>query len=474
MSRRFICRHDHEWEASLAPGDALGAHVVCPVCGVSDFTCLQEESLADEPLSGFAPSLPGSSVPLPRVPGHDLVEELGQGGMGIVYKAFDRRRKQMVALKTLQGLTPAALYRFKKEFHTLAEVTHPNLITLFEPISDGTHWFFTMELIEGIDFLRHVRGGVLASARTLHDPLPDQATPASAAAPFASRRSPGPSVEQIARLRDALRQLAEGVAALHEAGKLHRDIKPGNVLVTPQGRVVLLDFGLATDLGPLGQHESSQQHLAGTAFYMSPEQVACQPLTAASDWYSVGVMLYQALTGYLPFEGDLYEILKAKQERDPPPPSSLASDLPEDLETLCKQLLQRRAEDRPAGQDILCRLSNRGERGALAPCLGSNRGLTPPARQNQTPFLGRQHQLAALHDAFEATCRGRTRTVLIHGPSGMGKSTLIRHFLDTVVARQDVVVLMGRCYERESVPYKALDSLVDALSGYLRGCPIRK
>ncbi|MGH7224652.1 MAG: serine/threonine-protein kinase, partial [Gemmataceae bacterium] len=304
MSRRFICRHDHEWEASLAPGDALGANVACPVCGVTDFTCLQEEPLSDEPLTGFAPSLPGPSLLLPRVPGHDIVEELGQGGMGIVYKAFDRRRKQMVALKTLQGLTPAALYRFKKEFHTLAEVTHPNLITLFEPISDGTHWFFTMELVEGSDFLRHVRGGVVASAQTVYDPLPDDA------GPRASLLSSGPSGEQIVRLRDALRQLAEGVAALHDADKLHRDIKPGNVLVTPQGRVVLLDFGLATDLGPMGQHESSQQHLAGTVHYMSPEQVACQPLTAASDWYSVGVMLYQALTGRLPFDGDLHEVLQ--------------------------------------------------------------------------------------------------------------------------------------------------------------------
>ncbi|HTU19744.1 MAG TPA: AAA family ATPase [Gemmataceae bacterium] len=85
--------------------------------------------------------------------------------------------------------------------------------------------------------------------------------------------------------------------------------------------------------------------------------------------------------------------------------------------------------------------------------------------------MGRQRQLTALHDAFEATCQGRTRTILIHGLSGMGKSTLMRRFLDTVAARQDVVVLMGRCYERESVPYKALDSLVDALSGYLRRLP---
>jgi serine/threonine protein kinase len=451
MPRRFICRHDHEWEASLASGDALGANLACPVCGATDFTCLQEESQAGELPTGFAPSLPSSSQLLPHVPGHDIVAELGQGGMGIVYKAFDRRRQRMVALKTLQGLSPAALYRFKKEFHTLAEVTHPNLITLFEPISDGTRWFFTMELVEGTDFLRHVRGGVVASAQMQFEDDPALAHPRFL-------RSPGLNAEQFARLRDALRQLAEGIAALHEAGKLHRDIKPSNVLVTPQGRVVLLDFGLATDLGPAGQDESSQRHLVGTVPYMSPEQVACRPLTAASDWYSVGVMLYEVLTGRFPIEGDLYEILQAKQERDPPSPGFFVADLPQDLEILCIQLLRRCPEDRPSGPDILRRLQST----ALP---------APPPAATSPPFFGRQRQLAALRDAFAELRHGRTRTVLVHGPSGMGKSTLIRHFLDSVAARPDVVVLMGRCFERESVPYKALDSLVDALSGYLRRLP---
>jgi eukaryotic-like serine/threonine-protein kinase len=456
MPRRFICRHDHEWEASLAPGDVLGTNLACPVCGVTDFTCLQEESKSGEPTTGYAPPLPGSSVVLPRVPGHDVLAELGHGGMGIVYKAFDRRRRQLVALKKLQGLTPAALYRFKKEFHTLAEVTHPNLITLFESISDGTNWFFTMELIDGVSFLTHVRGSDFVCLET----IVEDAAAARIPAPPAARAGPGQSAEQIVRLREALRQLADAVAALHEAGKLHRDIKPGNVLVSRQGRVVLLDFGLAADLGPTGHHVSSQRHLVGTIRYMSPEQMVGQPLTTSSDWYSVGVMLYECLTGRLPFEGDFYTILEAKQERDPLPPSRLAGDVPEDLETLCIQLLQRRSEDRPSGQDILHRL-----RGLAAPAHDA------VASSSAAPFLGRQRHLASLDESFEAVCRGQTRTVLIAGPSGMGKTTLVRHFLDRLLAQPNVVVLMGRCFERESVPYKALDSLVDALSGYLRRLP---
>ena len=114
-------------------------------------------------------------------------------------------------------------------------------------------------------------------------------------------------------MRPALRQLAEGVHALHEMGKLHRDIKPSNVLVTDEGRVVLLDFGLVEDINP----ELHETLLAGTPDYMSPEQGAQSKISKASDWYSVGVMLYQALTGRLPFRGKFFEVMTQKQTREP-------------------------------------------------------------------------------------------------------------------------------------------------------------
>src|SRR5438046_5860239 len=142
------------------------------------------------------------------------------------------------------------------------------------------------------------------------------------------------------RLRSALRQLAEGVNRLHELGKLHRDIKPSNVLVTDEGRVVLLDFGLVEDINP----DSPETLLAGTPDYMSPEQGAQSPISKASDWYSVGVILYQALTGRLPFRGRFFEVLLRKKTRAPIQPREINPQVPRDLNELCVRLLRRDPE----------------------------------------------------------------------------------------------------------------------------------
>ncbi len=257
------------------------------------------------------------------------------------------------------------------------------------------------------------------------------------------------------RLRAALRQLVEGVLAIHASGKLHRDLKPSNVLVTESGRVVILDFGLA-----IARDARGSRNAGGTPAYMAPEQMFTDELTPAADWYAVGTMIYQALTGQLPFSGSGSEILRAKRARAPLPLSALVDGTPADLEQLCMDCLHQDPAQRPSGSEILRRLEGRA--GTAEP---------EPASPETTLFLGREQQLAQLRQSFEAARQGRTVTVYISGRSGMGKTALIHHFLNELRERGEALVLTGRCYERESVPYKAWDSLIDALVARLDELP---
>ncbi len=392
-----------------------------------------------------------------------IQSRLGSGGMGVVYRAFDRERGETIALKTMRQVDPVALYRFKHEFRTLADLTHPNLVSLYELIAVGNLWFFTMELIDGIDFISFVSRGPVQ-----HDePEPAQhgkseiqtSTPTGRGAEDKRHRNALlPST--VSRLRWAMRQLADGVHALHEVGKLHRDIKPTNVLVTEEGRVVLLDFGLAADLERSGSLQNPEGQIVGTVSYMSPEQAGGLTVSPSSDWYSVGVMLYEGLTGRLPHEGRAAEILRKKMTVDPPRPGALLEGVPEDLAQLCMELLNQKPENRPSGREVLSRLLTSPVSHLAGPGVGA-----------LTPLVGRGTHLKLLRSAFATVKSGQPLVIAISGRSGSGKSTLLQSFLEDLSSAGEAVILAGRCYERESVPYKALDSLLDALSRYLKQLP---
>jgi hypothetical protein len=375
-----------------------------------------------------------------------VLKRLGSGGMGVVYEALDMERgSQRVAVKLLRQQDPASLMRLKREFRALADVAHPHLVQLYDLVSEDGTWFFTLEHVEGVDFLTWVRGSASVDRDAPTGSL-DQ-----------TLRRPAGGTTDFARLRAALKQLVAGVAALHAAGRLHRDLKPSNVLVTPSGHLKILDFGLVTELR--GHESLSESHtLVGTAAYMAPEQAVSSHVGPEADWYAVGVMLYQALTGSLPFDGSSVQVLVDKQRLPAPAPRDRNTSVPEDLDRLAVALLQREPTARPTTQALL-------ELTGAAALPAVHTAPVP-----DSGFVGRETELQTLEAELEATRKGDARLVELFGSSGIGKSALARHFLDTAVAR-GCVVLSGRCYERESVPFKALDTVVDTLARRLAQMP---
>jgi serine/threonine protein kinase len=375
--------------------------------------------------------LPRSSVAEGTALAHGrlrILRRIGQGGTGVVYEAFDAQREERVALKLLRGTESRQIYRLKNEFRALAGVTHQNVVQLHELFRDEQGWFFTMDLLRGVPFDQWVR-----PCGELHE----------------------------ARLRSALAQLASAVDAIHRAGRLHRDLKPSNVLVC-DGHVVVLDFGLAAEpqVGGVGQ-TITDDFVSGTPAYMAPEQAALAETTSAADLYAIGVMLFEALTGQLPFEGSARAVLVQKMQKDAPRASGLRPEVPEALDLLCARLLARAPEARPSLAELL-------ELGTGAPA--GSRTSEPPSRPPEL-LLGREPELCALRAELEDTLAGRAIVMLVSGESGMGKSALVGGFLDELRKSAGAVVLAGRCYERESVPFKGLDSLVDDLSRHLRRLP---
>lgn len=398
----------------------------------------------------------------------EIRRRLGTGGFGSVYAVHDPKTSRDFALKRLERVDAQSIYRFKQEFRLLKGHPHPRLVGLHELFQEADRWCFTMDLLQGVRFDTWVRGAdvdgdsgdvTLDTGETGDDLRSDRSDfMASWDLPLTEEDSDdnprAPFVET--RLRESLRQLVEGVLELHSHGILHRDLKPSNVLVDQSGRLVILDFGIAT--AP-EDSEIRQGHPLGTPAYMSPEQALGATLSTASDWYSVGVMLYEALTGHLPYIGTTSDMLRARVSRDPRPPEQLVPNLPADLCSLCMDLLKRDTFERPTGFSI-------GAQVGVRPSLAAS-----PQHMIGGAFVGRSEELSTLRSAFARACRGHTVVAHVRGESGLGKTTMVQRFANRLVLEGEATVLEGRCFERESVPFKALDDLLDALTRHLTRLP---
>ncbi|HEY0483944.1 MAG TPA: protein kinase [Kofleriaceae bacterium] len=418
-----------------------------------------------------------------------LLRRLGAGGMGVVYEALDQQRQTRVALKTLRQTDADLLYRLKREFRSLRDLAHRNLIILDELFEEDGDWFFTMELLDGEDLHAYLHriarvptslgeaatsGGWGASGNLPTAPGHD--VPAGDRPPDLSMTPPPPvavddtsprdRAVEFDQVREVFAQVSEGLLAIHDAGKIHRDIKPSNIIVTTrERRAVILDFGLVTEQWDAAR--SGEGKIVGSVMYMAPEQAAARAVGPEADWYSVGVMLYEAVAGRRPFDGAIGVVLAAKQYTEPPDPKVFNSACPDDLADLCKRLLKTDPRQRPQGLDVLRRLGIARRRDTPATLSGP---ITLPQRRL---FIGRDAELRELRKAFDDVHdldSGGAITAFVYGESGIGKTTLIQHFVTAIESENArTVVLAGQCREHEAVPFKAMDGVIDALSRYVCG-----
>lgn len=266
------------------------------------------------------------------------VRLLGEGATSQTFEVQDTVSSARYALKTQKpARTGGYLRRLQREQHVLNRISHPNVVRSLELIVHGAKPALLLELITGVDFHNYVRPDEATRPRMLDTCTGSSATPE----PGEVGRG-GTWVES--RLRSALKQLAEGLTAVHAAKYVHCDIKPDNVLVTSRGRLVIVDFGSACSPGYL------PGLCRGTPGFMAPEQQA-GVLSAAVDWYGVGVLLYCALTGRLPLgAGAMGPPLSYAEPLDP---HLLAAELPDDLVQLALRLLDPDPHTRASGRDVI-------------------------------------------------------------------------------------------------------------------------
>ena len=258
---------------------------------------------------------PGAEAPLSKLPmvaGYEIVGVLGQGGMGIVFKARQVRLDRFVALKMIRagaGARPQELARFEAEAQAVAAIEHPNIVRIFEIGEYADMPFCSLEYLSGGSLAKLIGG------------------------------KPQP-VAEAARI---LTTLASAMEVAHKRGIVHRDLKPANVLIAADGTLKVTDFGLVKRL----EDDSSQTRsgsILGTPNYMSPEQAKGEThiVGPAADQYALGAILYELLTGRPPFQGaSVLDTLDQVRQKEPVPPSQLQTKVPRDLETICLKCLEK-------------------------------------------------------------------------------------------------------------------------------------
>jgi pimeloyl-ACP methyl ester carboxylesterase/tetratricopeptide (TPR) repeat protein len=368
-----------------------------------------------------------------RLSQYEILEPLGGGGMGVVYKALDRRLQRPVALKLLPPYLSGEQelkVRFLQEAEAIASLDHANICAVLEVEElDGGQLFMVMPFYEGETLKQKIARGPLAVAQAL----------------------------------DYASQIAAGLAHAHAAGIVHRDIKPANVIVAPGERVKILDFGIAK----LSHRNLTQTGtVLGTLSYMSPEQACGDPVDQRTDLWALGAVLYEMLAGVPPFAAASPEALYfAIQYRDPLNLTSFRSDLAPALVAIVHRLLEKDTARRYGdARELLAELERAGSPAGAAPTDKPDarpQTYVTGSGRSGAYLVGRAAEVDRLRELLRDVCRGARRVAFIGGEPGIGKSTLVEMFLDRVRSRQ-VRIGRGHCLEQHGAgePYlPVLDAL---------------
>ena len=253
---------------------------------------------------------------------YQIIEELGKGGMGKVYKVFDQEVQAKMALKLIKPEVSAdknTIDRFRNELKIARDISHKNICRMYDLGRESGNYFITMEYVSGEDlksFIRRARQLVVGTAIFI------------------------------------AKQVCDGLAEAHRVGVVHRDLKPGNIMIDKEGNAKIMDFGIARSISVKGITGAGV--MIGTPEYMSPEQVEGKEVDTRSDIYSLGIILYEMLTGQVPFEGDTPFTIGVKQKSEiPKDPKSLNAQIPQDLSRLILRCLEKDKERRYQNADEL-------------------------------------------------------------------------------------------------------------------------
>ncbi len=366
---------------------------------------------------------------------YKIIEQVGQGGMGVVYLAEDKRLKRSVAIKFLpQHICsyPELKRRFETEAQAAASLNHSNITTIHAIEDFDEQVFIVMEYIEGIELKEKINAGIIP-------------------------------VKEAVRI---VSQIAEGINSAHKKGIIHRDIKSQNIMITAEGKVKIMDFGLAKITGNTQITKSGST--LGTAAYMSPEQAQGQDADEQSDIFSYGIVLYEMLTGTLPFKGDYeYALIYSIINEEPDETILINNGVPEKLRKVVLKCLRKNREERYSSFDgVLKDIADFSIDVVYAfPDKDLPEEQTPVKSfipQNGSNFTGREQEMKTLTALLENCKRNKGYTVFISGEPGIGKTQLVSALVNNH-ASEGLNFLYGRClFKNEGgLPYHPFVSAVN-------------